>query len=66
MSENLYYLVTDNGCVYCVDGGFHKDQSFGKFKAYKRVKAAQAAAEVWGKYMRKRVRVVDQEGNDVQ
>lgn len=67
MSEQkLYYLVSESGCVYCVDGGFHKDESFGKYKAYKRVKAALAAAEVWGKYMRQKVRVMDNEGNEVE
>lgn len=66
MDEKLYYLVSKDGCVYCVDGGFHKDESFGKYKTYKRVKAALAAADVWGKYMRQKVRVVDNEGNEVQ
>lgn len=65
MSDKLYYLVSEEGCVYCVDGGFHKDESFGRYKAYKRVKAALAKAEVFGRYMRRKVRVFDQDGNEV-
>ena len=66
MSEKLYYLVDENGCVYCQDGGFYMTEQFAKRKAYKRVKAAQAAAATWGKYKHQKIRVVDNEGNDVE
>lgn len=62
----LYYIVDDVGCVYCTDGGFHVDQSWGKFKAYKRLSAALEKARMWRELMGKKgVRVVDQEGNEV-
>lgn len=64
-NAKLYYLVSESGCVYCVDDYFHMDQSFAKYKAYKRVKAALAAAAAWSKYMRQHVHVVDSEGNEV-
>lgn len=62
-----YYIVDDVGCVYCTDGGFHIDQSFGRFKAYKRLSAAKEKARLWRELMGKhRVHVRDNEGNEVE
>lgn len=66
VSDKLYYLVDENGCVYCQDGGFYATEQFAKRKAYRRLKAALAAAATWGKYKRMEIRVLDNEGNEVE
>ena len=65
-SEKRYYLVTEDGTVYGVDGCFHKDQSAVKMKTYRNVRAAKTAASVWGQYMRQKIRVMDVDGNEVE
>lgn len=63
-AKHTYYVVDRQGNVYCTDGGFHCDQTFGKYKSYKRLTSALNKAREWNRW-KSGVRVMDEAGNEV-